>query len=588
MIGLKNKRNNMKKLFFAFSLIIFALSFSFIEAEMVGETQDFYIQSDYDLQGREEISATLVKKTSKLYFYIDQDYWYSLSYHEQNQVRNSLEILAGEFEKITYPLLTRTFGSEWKPGVDNMEEITVLYHQMKNDVGGYYNTGDEYLRIQVSDSNEREMVYLNTNHIRKDIEKMFLAHEFMHLISFAQKDKEYNVSEETWLNELRSEYASTLLNYSNLDMGNPFRSRLETFSENPNDPLCEWQNEGPDYGVISVFGHYLVDHYGIEILIDSLHSDEIGIESINYALEKNGFEEDFSQIFTDWSVAILINDCGVSEKYCYKDERLRNFRISPSLNFLPLNGKSSLVLSDNIKNWETNWYKFVGGKGDLKINFIGSSENIYKIPYLIKDFSGNLEVDFFDLDSGQKGEILISDFGKTVISITLIPTLQTKTSDFSEKDISLPFLLEASTIQKPTLSISFEKPISEMSKEEVLSKVSELEDILKQLKERISELTPKEETPKEEIPYSKFEDNLYYGLTNDERVEELQEFLKEQGSEIYPEGLVTGNFLGLTKKAVIRFQEKYADEILTPLGLTEGTGYFGPATRDKINKMLGY
>ena len=46
-----------------------------------------------------------------------------------------------------------------------------------------------------------------------------------------------------------------------------------------------------------------------------------------------------------------------------------------------------------------------------------------------------------------------------------------------------------------------------------------------------------------------------------------EEFLKKQGPDIYPEGIVTGNFLELTKKAVIRFQEKYREEILEPLGI---------------------
>ena len=61
---------------------------------------------------------------------------------------------------------------------------------------------------------------------------------------------------------------------------------------------------------------------------------------------------------------------------------------------------------------------------------------------------------------------------------------------------------------------------------------------------------------------------------------------KNQGSDIYPEGIITGNFFTLTQQAVIRFQEKYASEILTPLGLASGTGYVGSSTRAKINELL--
>jgi len=42
----------------------------------------------------------------------------------------------------------------------------------------------------------------------------------------------------------------------------------------------------------------------------------------------------------------------------------------------------------------------------------------------------------------------------------------------------------------------------------------------------------------------------------------------------------------MTKSAVIKFQEKYASEILIPIGLSQGTGYVGSITRQKINQLL--
>lgn len=62
----------------------------------------------------------------------------------------------------------------------------------------------------------------------------------------------------------------------------------------------------------------------------------------------------------------------------------------------------------------------------------------------------------------------------------------------------------------------------------------------------------------------------------------LQELLVNE--DVYPEALTTGYFGQLTKAAVMRFQNKYKEEILTPVDLSEGTGYFGESTRSKANE----
>lgn len=71
-------------------------------------------------------------------------------------------------------------------------------------------------------------------------------------------------------------------------------------------------------------------------------------------------------------------------------------------------------------------------------------------------------------------------------------------------------------------------------------------------------------------------------------VKELQKCLLTPpagGPEIYPEGKITGVFDQQTKTAVIKFQEKYAKEILEPWGFKEGTGIVSKTTRKKLNEL---
>ena len=552
----------------------------FVSAVSLGQKADFFVDSTYDLTQREEISATLQRIGSNLYFYIDDDWFKTLNEQQRQEVELSLQNLDSEFYYKIYPVLTSTFGYEWKPGIDNDSYITILFHPIIEKAGGYFNNGDEYLRLQNPRSNEREMVYLNADYINSSLVKGFLAHEFLHLITFNQKDLVRDVSEEIWLNEARSEYVPTLLGYDDVYEESNLQWRIRSFINNPSDSLTEWQNRPADYGVTNLFIQYLVDHYGIAVLSDSLHSSKIGIPSLNEALKKNGFEENFSQIFTDWTIAILVNDCSLGERYCYLNKNLKNFQVNPLANFLPLTGESTLSVTRTTKNWTGNWFKFIGGQGDLKIEFIGDPETVFRIPYVTQSLSGSYSVDFFELDKNQRGEISIPDFRTKTVSVTIIPSTQSKISNFSDNEPAFTFFWSASTTAEE-VNPTPEKPISEMTREEILAKIAEIKENLTQLQAQLKELLATQ------ISCQTLEEDLFYGLRNDERVRCLQEFLKSQGAEIYPEGLVTGNFLSLTQQTLIRFQEKYASEILAPLGLTQGTGYVGQMTRTKINQLLG-
>jgi hypothetical protein len=560
----------MKKFLFIASLTFFLfIGFAAAKAETVGEKKSFYVDPSFDLSKRRELTAVLIKITPKAYFYADQNWW---NFTDQNRVYQAVSELGQEFQNKIYPELTSVFGPEWNPGIDKDVRIFILIHPMKKSAGGYFNSGDEYPKLQNPWSNEREIIYLNSKYVASSLGKSFLAHEFVHLITFNQKENTYNISEDTWLNEARAEYAPTLLGYDDNYQGSNLARRADTFAEHPSDSPFDWNNKETDYGSANLFIHYLVDQYGLDILTDSLHSPLKGAESIDYALKKNGFQEDFFQVFLDWTIAVFVNDCNYGSRYCYLNKNLRNFRVFPQINFLPLSGRSALTFTDVVQSWTGNWYKVIGGSGDIKFAFKTDPDSPFRVPYIIKRKNGGYIINFLKFDSGKKGQVIIKNFGSDNAALIIIPSVE---GSLPPDNRYFSFSWE--------VSVETGRGDSGLIKE-LLSRIDELKAEIAAVRAKIEKILS---GSREKSLCKSIENNLYYGLRNSQEVRCLQIFLKKQGSEIYPEKLVTGNFLNLTKLAVIRFQEKFAQDILKPLGLSAGTGFVGTLTRKKINELLG-
>lgn len=550
----------MKKGIFLLGFILFSTIALPISADTVGQKNVFFIDSGYDLTQRNKLTAILVKRVSNLYFYVDENWWNFIS---QDKIYQSLDSLGEEFENNIYPKLISAYGSEWNPGIDGDPAITVLIHPMKKNAGGYFRSNDEYSKVLISDSNEREMLYINSDYIDSKLAKSFLAHEFTHLITFNQKENKNNVTEEVWLNELRAEYAPTLAGYDNVFAGSNLERRIQDFSDNPSESLTEWRGDKSNYGSINLFAQYLADHYGAIVLRDSLQISKIGVESLDYALEKNGFKgETFPEIFKNWVIAVLINNCDYGQKYCYLNFNLRNFHITPQINFLPFSGESTLTFSDTARRWSGNWYKIIGGNGVLDFKFNNPSKVEFIVPYIAQNKSGGYGINFLKLDKNGQGGVVISGFGTEIVSLFIIPSI---------------------------LTVSENKPFYSFSWSVSVKKDQNDAELINSLLARIADLQRQIALIQAQIAATQnggnlvcaFAVNLSYGMQGRE-VKCLQNFLKSQGFNTE----TTSYFGSLTKAAVIRFQEKYSLEILAPVGLKNGTGFVGVSTRAKIKRLL--
>jgi len=570
--------------FFIVCFLLFIFAFS-VQADELNDKVIFNVDPKYEYLSRDQIPATLRKISTHAYWYISDEYWDNLSVSSRASFLTKLNELAFEFDNRIYPTETNFWGSEYNPGIDNDSRITIFLTELISEAGGFVDTGHEYKKERVPESNEREMIFLNTLSFENNRAKIFLAHEFQHLISFYQKVILNNVSEDVWLNEARSEYTSRLLGYDNVFESSNLKRRLRAFVQSPSDPLAEWKNQSPDYGAITLFINYLADQYGDKVLVDSLKSKKTGMASIDEALRLNGFSENFSDVFSNWTIANFLNDDSVDPRFSYKFSKLKELKVQPTQSYMIYNQNDVISISNFMKDWQPFWYEIttpVGINRNLKIVFSGAPGSNFKVPYIIYNTNGERMIGVLSVGSTTTVGF-VKDFGSKSYKIILIPSNQSKFSDFTENDPSASLNIKIQLVREipENLASSPESESSPLVKTEVSSdpqqRIQEILEKLKELKERLSLLKQQQGQlvePVEKKPFVLTRD-LFLGKRGDD-VKWLQEFLINQG--VYPEALVTGYFGNLTRKAVIVFQRKF--------GISPAMGYVGSITRNKIKELL--
>ncbi len=546
------------------------LSFGFVLAKTEGLQENFFVEKDYDLSQRNQVSARLVKISQNAYFYIDNDWYLNITDQERGVINQNLANLAISFDGEIYPKLTGFWGFEWKPGIDNDNKITILFHQMPKGVAGYFNDANEYLKQQAVFSNEREMVYLSAEYLKGNLIKNYLAHEFTHLITFNQKERLQNVNEDTWLTEALAEYSLSYLGYDNEGQQSNLQQRISDFGKKPSDSLVLWNGEEADYGIVNMFIRYLAEKYGQDILVSSLHSKKTGVDSLDQALLLKGESKSFLQIFNEWAVTVVFNDCFLGENFCYKNQGLANLRIPANLVVLPSTGKTNLSLNYSLTPWSSNWYRFIGSEGDLKLTFNFDPKAQFFLKYILCEIKDGCKVYDFDTSGSQTKELILNNFSQTYSSLTLVPSVKPRFSNVAGLGEAYSFLVLAQTTNEPS-----QNKETEIIKA-LLLQIEQLKNQIALVKAQLAASRPHPSACEQRSGVVSISSNLYFGL-NSQQVSCLQEFLTSQGQQIYPQAIVSGYFGSLTKMAVIKFQEKYG---------IPSTGYVGVLTRAKINQML--
>ncbi|MFA5165747.1 MAG: hypothetical protein WC449_00375 [Candidatus Paceibacterota bacterium] len=385
----------------------------------------FNVDSGYDAFKRSTISTNLSRVSGRAYFYIDSNFWSKLNDIERTRVHSALSDLAQEYDAHIYPKITEFYGSEWNPGIDKDPKVYFVFHEMSNNTAGYFREKDQYDKLQVPNSNQKEVVFLNAEYLLSPNIKSYLAHEFTHLAIFNRKTRINGNGEEVWVQELLAEYTPTLLGYNEVPTDNTYlEKRVRKFTEDSSKSIVDWQNDAAGYAAGSIFIHYAVDQYGPGLLKALYRSPYTGISGFNDALRTVGAKENFQEVFNNWTVANFLNDCSLSSSFCYKNAILKKMRVVPMVNFLPTKGESKFYFSDTMPNWSAKWYKIVGGIGNLRIEFSGNSSDKFVVPYILQSKDGKNKIGYIDLANKNKGYLSFENFVKDNNWLVFIPSAQ--------------------------------------------------------------------------------------------------------------------------------------------------------------------
>lgn len=422
------------KLFFCTITLSFFSLFAIVDfasaREMIQEN-NFLVDSGYDFYGRDSVDAFLAYESKNAYFYFEHKYYDSLTSNQKAQILYQIRELGDEFDETIYPQTKKYFGEEWNPGIDGNSKLVILFDRLKYNVGGYFNPNDEYSKERVtgSRSNEAEMIYLNPDFLKSGKVEGFLSHELQHMIYWNQKTRIRGVIDETWINEGRSELASSIIeNILGKDFSaQTLATRRKNFLLNYDDSIADWSNTNYDYSSVNIFMQYIKDHFSMNVFKDLNQTSKTGVSSLDSVLKMDE-STSLADVFTSWTIANYVNDTDLGGSYGYKNKNLVvDFHVAPQAIY-DKNKDGVINLTDELKNWSGRYYKvdLSGREGDffIDVSFNGNDAGKFAMPYVVNYRNGLQKVGFLKLNYKQDGNESILFKNDTISSIVFAPSSQ--------------------------------------------------------------------------------------------------------------------------------------------------------------------
>ena len=312
-----------------------------------------------------EVTATCIAKSEHLYVYVD------------NSVRHLFTdadavAVAREFDTRIYPKVREWMGTEWKPGLDRDNRITLLMHDVGmngsgQDYGGYFAPTDQLPTLP--NSNRREMLYMDVFQFRERSRHTFhssLAHEFAHLVNWFQNG---GTTDQRWLEEGIASFVEWAV------YGNVHNIFVDGYLANPSVSLAYANTNDTYYGGTFMLMLYLYEQYGgPELIRGIVETDALGEHAINAALAGGGKRVRFPEVFLNWGLANWVNTQAQNKQLGYASLRDRTVSAAvPRVRSYP--NESNNI---RIDQWSAHYIALENLPQTLDLSVIGSgSGNLY-------------------------------------------------------------------------------------------------------------------------------------------------------------------------------------------------------------------
>ncbi|NLK07700.1 MAG: hypothetical protein GX316_03250 [Firmicutes bacterium] len=322
--------------------------------------------------------------------------------------------LVREFEQVIYPTIHQHFGIE--SDIDDNGQITLLLTDLQTShVSGYFDARNQYSNKVIANSNEREMIYINSAMLNYGLDAVLqaLVHEFTHLV---QWNYHWNyVPDSIWFTEGMAMYSTYLVGLTSGQTHRywDFGSIEEYLRSYDTVSLIDWEQRLADYGAAYAFMMYLSDHYSpghLRRIFQDPRNDRLKV--IGEYL--TNYDTTLETLLGDWAAANAFNLDSPPYGYTHLPAGLPG--AMPMLADGPV----------HVKAWMANYWQLTGGDGQGVRLEIPAEKGLAAL-IAEEDHSGRWTISRFS----QSQDALIYQRGPTTLrkSVLILTT--------TDRDISL-------------------------------------------------------------------------------------------------------------------------------------------------------